>query len=399
MFNFRPTGLPGFRVGLPEDDEPGFNVPNDGSTPPVLTGVPDVPAFDDNYPFGATSFSFMAPQASGPNPVAPLDAPGTTALPAVFASAGTFNNADSGLLPTTYGAYVPFAGGPSPQDPVQASTERTANFYTGVGGAPLSFADSQGLSTNPTALVGGGSLSPPAAGLATLDATASENLIPAPHVDGGGLTPARYDASDPPNRPDPSVIPPDASQNTSSDDDFQLARSAQAQAPQPQTPTDTSPGEVVVLPDGSTIPDPKSSTGKVMAPTPDLSAVAAAGRRTGFMHRAMLINPLSAGAAPAWMVANLRANVSHGGTFDYQRRGGQFLHQFTPVSNVNVGLFAQQAGMSLKETLATAGLYARLFSSNAKDSEPYGLDPDQPKYITAGFRIGESGAFGGPAAP
>jgi hypothetical protein len=23
MFNFRPTALPGFRVGLPEDDEPG----------------------------------------------------------------------------------------------------------------------------------------------------------------------------------------------------------------------------------------------------------------------------------------------------------------------------------------------------------------------------------------
>ena len=398
MFNFRPTALPGFRVGLP-GDEPGFNVPNDGSTPPVLPGAPDVPAVDDNYPFAATSFSFRAPQASSPNPAAPLDAPEKTALPAGFGSAGMFRDAYSGLFPTPYGAYVPFAGGPSPQDPARASAERTANFYAGVGGTPLSFANSQGRSISPTALRGGGSLSPPAAGPATLDATASENLLPAPQLEGGGLTPARYDASDSPNRTDPAGIPPDARQNTPSDDDFQLARSAQAQAPQSPTPTDILPGEVVVLPDGSTIPDPRSSTGKVMAPTADLSAVAAAGRRTGFMHRAMLINPLTAGAAPAWMVANLRANVSHGGTFDYQRRGGQFLHQFTPVSNVNVGLFAQQAGLSLEETLATAGLYARLFSSNAKDSEPYGLDPDQLKYITAGFRIGESGVFGGPAAP
>jgi hypothetical protein len=146
--------LPGFRVGLP-DDEPGFNLPNDGSTPPVLPGAPDIPTVDDNYPFGATSFSFRVPQASGPNPVALLDAPETTALPAGFDSAGMFRNADSGLFPTTYGAYVPFAGGPSPQDPVRASTERTANFYTGVGGTPFSFADSQGRSTSPAALRGG----------------------------------------------------------------------------------------------------------------------------------------------------------------------------------------------------------------------------------------------------
>jgi hypothetical protein len=136
-----------------------------------------------------------------------------------------------------------------------------------------------------------------------------------------------------------------------------------------------------------------------MSPTADLSAVAAAGRRTGFMHRAMLINPLTAGAAPAWMVANLRANVSHGGTFDYQRRGDQFLGQFTPVSNVNVGLFAQQAGLSLEETLAIAGLYARRYSNNARPGESYGLNPNQLKYITAGFKIGQSGAFGAPAAP
>ena len=113
----------------------------------------------------------------------------------------------------------------------------------------------------------------------------------------------------------------------------------------------------------------------------------------------MPINPLTAGAAPAWMAANLRANVSHGGTFDHQRRGDQFLGQFTPVSNVNVGLFAQQAGLSLEETLAIAGLYARRYSNNARPGEPHGLNPNQLKYITAGFKIGQSGAFGAPATP
>ena len=319
MFKFIPNAsLPGFRVGRPDDGELGFNVANDGSTPPVLPGVPDVPAVDDNYPypFSATSPGFIAPPAAGPNPAAPLGI-GSSSLPAA--------------------------------SPATPDSERVLQL------------DAQG--------------------------------------DAGGLTLARYGASDPLNRADPAGAMPNAAQSTSGDDGFQLARSAQAQAPQSPMPKDTSPGEVVVLQDGSTIPDPKSSTGKVMAPTADLSAVAAAGRRTGFMHRAMLINPLTAGAAPAWMVANLRANVSHGGTFDHQRRGDQFLGQFTPVSNVNVGLFAQQAGLSLEETMAIAGLYARRYSNNARPGEPYGLNPNQLKYITAGFKIGQSGVFGASAAP
>src|SRR5216683_6780519 len=99
MFKFVPnTGVPGFRVGLP-DDELGFNVANDGSTPPVLPGVPQVPTVDDNYPFGTTSPGFIAPPAPSPNPGAPLNAPETTALPAAFGPAGLFYNADSGLYP------------------------------------------------------------------------------------------------------------------------------------------------------------------------------------------------------------------------------------------------------------------------------------------------------------
>src|SRR5260370_9716868 len=73
MFKFNPNrAVPGFRVGLPDDDELGFNVANDGSTPPVLPGAPGVPAVDDNYPFGAMSPGFIAPPTPNPNPVTPL---------------------------------------------------------------------------------------------------------------------------------------------------------------------------------------------------------------------------------------------------------------------------------------------------------------------------------------
>jgi hypothetical protein len=72
MFKFLPTPtLPGFRVGLVDDDTPGFNVPTDGSRPPVLPDAPDVPTVDDNYPFRATPLGFNVPQAPSPNPAAP----------------------------------------------------------------------------------------------------------------------------------------------------------------------------------------------------------------------------------------------------------------------------------------------------------------------------------------
>src|SRR6266567_391098 len=177
MFKFRPTALPGFRVGLPEDDQLGFNVANDGSTLPVVPDAPDVSAVDGNYPFAATSPGFITPPALSPNPAAPL-ASGSLALPAMRES------------------------------------------------------------------------------------TASENLQPDPQGEGGGLTLARYDASDLPNRTDPAGVASDASQNAPSDDGFQLARSAQARAPQP--PTDTSPGEAVVLPAGFEI----GQSGMFGAPAP-----------------------------------------------------------------------------------------------------------------------------------
>ena len=98
MFKFIPnTAVPGFRVGRPDDDELGFNVADDDSTPPVLPGAPDVPTVDDNYPFGATSPGFVAPQAPSPNPVAP---PGTgSPLPPAGHQMPTNPMAQTGSLP------------------------------------------------------------------------------------------------------------------------------------------------------------------------------------------------------------------------------------------------------------------------------------------------------------
>ena len=115
MFKFIPnTAVPGFRVGRPDDDELGFNVADDGSTPPVLPGASDVPTVDDNYPFGATSPGFVAPQAPSPNPVAP---PGTgSPLPPAGHQMPTNPMAQTGSLPLdprgysgafNYARYVP----------------------------------------------------------------------------------------------------------------------------------------------------------------------------------------------------------------------------------------------------------------------------------------------------
>src|SRR5258708_28077415 len=115
MFKFIPnTAVPGFRVGRPDDDELGFNVADDGPTPTVLPGAPDVPTVDDNYPFVATSPGFVAPQAPSPNPVAP---PGTRSpLPPPGNQIPTNPMAQTGPLPIdprgyggafSYARYVP----------------------------------------------------------------------------------------------------------------------------------------------------------------------------------------------------------------------------------------------------------------------------------------------------
>ena len=91
--------------------------------------------------------------------------------------------------------------------------------------------------------------------------------------------------------------------------------------------------------------------------------------------------------------------LGHAGKFDYQRDGSFFsgyvqYPQFRDISNFNVGLFCQQAGTTLEETLNLAGTFAKHFSINAKPGQPHGLDSDTAKFIEVGFRAGESGLYG-----
>ena len=163
-------------------------------------------------------------------------------------------------------------------------------------------------------------------------------------------------------------------------------------------------GVEVVLPDGSYIDDPKSPTGHVMSPVPDLSRVAEAGRKTGRMYQMLVENPNTAGSAFTFLGMELALNLGHGGTFDYQRKGNSIFGytqfpQYQPISNINVGLFAQQAGLTLDETLFIAGKFAGLLSNNAKPAEPYGLDPRTGQFIKVGYKLGERGIFGRPVTP
>jgi hypothetical protein len=116
-----------------------------------------------------------------------------------------------------------------------------------------------------------------------------------------------------------------------------------------------------------------------------------------------------------YLFAVLGAAVGTGGAFDYQREGPQSailadilsrgnddslaadllgtfqeLPQFRDVSNFNVGLFSQQAGLTLDETLSTAGRYAATFSANARPANPNGLDPQTAQFIKAGYKAGEA---------
>ncbi len=161
-------------------------------------------------------------------------------------------------------------------------------------------------------------------------------------------------------------------------------------------------GHVVQLPDGSIIPDDESPTGSVMGPSPHLAGVAESGRKAGKDYAAALSNPETAPLAILVLATHLGVDVGQAGEFDYQRKGNLLtgytqLPHFRNVSNVNVGLICQQAGLSLHDTLRISGTYARLLSKNWNPNDPYWLDTKTRKYIEVGYRIGESGIYGPPA--
>jgi RHS repeat-associated protein len=158
----------------------------------------------------------------------------------------------------------------------------------------------------------------------------------------------------------------------------------------PNAKRSDAPGVPVKLPNGKTVPDPHSKTGLLMSPTADLSDVASAGKKA------------SGDKTRIGLGIDLAKAVGTGGEFDYQRMGPQSdvitggfqeLPQFRDVSNFNVGLYTQQAGMSLTDALKTAGQFAQLFSRNYSPNSPYGLAPQTAEFIRAGWEAGASGAF------
>jgi hypothetical protein len=168
------------------------------------------------------------------------------------------------------------------------------------------------------------------------------------------------------------------------------------------------PGEKLVLSNSKVVVDPKSPTGYVMTPFNDLKSVVAAAKRAKEEHPDWDFSTTLSNASAlmndktrAELEAVLRANLGHGGTFDYQRRayapgkdGFTQLRQFRSISNINVGLFCQQLGLPLSETLALAGYFAVKNSSNRDLTRPpYFLDADTEKYIRTGYDIGKRVLF------
>ena len=184
-------------------------------------------------------------------------------------------------------------------------------------------------------------------------------------------------------------------------------------------------GHELVLPDGSTIADSdiktsRSPTGHVMTPYLNLDEVAAAGRQVGEGYRSRLARYGEDSDIPREFFAwHALRDVATGGRFDYQRKGNQFaglaahflhghprafqftqLRQFLPIANINVGVWSQQAGFTLDQTLTLAGRFAGEFSSNARPDTRYGLDPRTEHFIREGYKIGQSSMFDrkGPAS-
>jgi RHS repeat-associated protein len=162
------------------------------------------------------------------------------------------------------------------------------------------------------------------------------------------------------------------------------------------------PGVEVKLPNGKYVDDPRSPTGHMMAPAADLSDVAAAGKETKKIFEHLLASDDGSSAIP-FLIGSLAATVATGGQYDYQRVGPQSdlvtggfqqLRQFKAVSNFDVGLFAQQAGLTLSETIGIASTYAKMISTNKDRSGTGGMDPETYHFTVLGYQTGAGGAYG-----
>ena len=262
---------------------------------------------------------------------------------------------------------------PAPVPYANLTNPQTLNLYAMVSDNPESFADLDGH--GPTWAVGAGN-----------DGSGNDGIT---GLQGGCVSSALCEmaaqaAAEETQLEAQSVAEAQAQQTAK--------QQSKAQKPKPKR----NPGVRVVLPNGSNVVDPNSPTGKMMSPVANLGNVAAAGRLTGQIYRDLLAQ--GDDNAFMFLIGGLGGAVGTGGSFDYQRSGNPItgftqLPQFRDVSNFNVGLFSQQAGLTLDETLRTAGTYGRVMSSNASPGRPYGLDPQTARFITQGYQAGASGMF------
>jgi hypothetical protein len=142
-----------------------------------------------------------------------------------------------------------------------------------------------------------------------------------------------------------------------------------AQGQRPTTADITSPpsdpGVAIILPNGSALPDP-SLRHRSFDVTRSRSRACRSRRSPCPTHlpSAASQSKTRIGALPYLGIEAL-INVGHGGRIDYQRRGNYLtgftqFRQYRDAADFNVGLFCQQAGLSVEETLIAAGQFAHV---------------------------------------
>ena len=384
--------VPGFRVGL-VDDVPGFRVDQTDDTPGFRMKADNSLSRDPQSGVGAANFAGTIFQSAG----------GPASLQTFSDHLKYFGDGSEGshrndllsplgapdLNPSQFQLHPSNTFGEPLPDGLYGDTlpwPNSSNPYFGTGSHPQ-FTSLGSLAGQPQLAQGRTSVSPFAS--STFNEGSGDAAI-ANDVPFGTL-PVNYEQEGR-SGGDPNVVRVGDDGAVASGSNAQLA---QAAPQQPKLRKDSSLGVPVILPDKSNVFDRDSPTGLLMAPTADLGDVAEAGRQAKETLGKLNFFPP---AYLAYLAGALGANVGQGGTFDYQRRGNivtgyTHLPQFVKVSNLNVGLFAQQAGLTLDQTLTIAGEFARLRSSNADEKAPYGLSQTQREYITRGYEFGTSGMF------
>ena len=402
--------IPGFRK-LPELME--AQAPVD-SGPPSFDPLPVTPLGASNTPgFDKSPGVLEALSAADPRP------PGFYGSTALLGARALLPTPDPNLSPAI-GQQAMLFSGPGATSLLPPLPAPWSGYVRARYASDPSLAPNTGAPVGPDLTpVGNPTASLPIGGSPSVSSTSNPYLIPA-RVDSTPIAGPQA-IGEPSVQPvDPSVI---LAQVRSQPIGQQPTRPSPSPKPESPIADSNDPASVnwrgreLVLPDGSTVDDSgdgsRSPTGHVMTPVIDLDEVAAAGRRAGERLRSQLqtMKPEERAGIGLSLLFSALMHVGTGGQFDYQRQGDQFLgilaeripglqqfrfvqrRQFHPIANINVGLWAQQAGLTLEQTLELSGWYARQSSSNAEPKSEYGLAERTEHFIREGYRIGQSGMF------